>query len=157
MQPPESGQTPARLDELLKSDHAALEITFRRMIGKFGGGDPDAIRAGWQAMEQQLEAHLGAEEQYLLPRFEKVYPEEAERIRVEHKQIRAALLQLGVDLDLHSLRDETARAFIDVLRKHAENEDRLFYAWAQRELPRGERLQLVDKLRAVSERLTGSH
>jgi hemerythrin-like domain-containing protein len=155
MQPPESGHTPARLDELLKSDHAALEVTFRRMIGKFGGGDPDAIRAGWQAMEQQLETHLGAEEQFMLPRFEKAYPEEAERIRVEHKQIRAALLQLGVDLDLHALRDETARAFIDALRQHAENEERLFYVWAQRELSHGERHQLLDRLRAVGERLAG--
>ena len=147
-------QTQGRLDDLLTADHAALDVTYRRMVGKFLGGDPDAIRAEWTLMEKQLEAHLRAEEQFILPRFESSYPDEAEQIRLEHKQIRDSLLQLGIDLDLHSLRADAGAAFIQTLRAHAQREERLLYKWAQEELPPGERHLVIENVRAVFDGLT---
>lgn len=141
-------QSPKRLDELLIADHVALEDTFRRTVGKFYGEDPDATRAQWSVMSAQLEAHLRAEEHFMLPRFERSYPEEALQIRREHGQIRASLLQLGIDLDLHSLRAETVSAFIEDLRAHARREESLFYVWSREGLLHAEHQLAVASLRA---------
>lgn len=148
--------TTARLDELLRADHAALEATFRRTLGKLKGGDPDAIRAGWLAMEQELDAHLAAEERYVLPAFAKVYPREAARIASEHVEIRSLLFQLGLDLDLHSLREENAELFFAKLQQHAQYEEGLLYEWAEEELPVRERHSVTSSLRAIYQVLSGS-
>jgi hypothetical protein len=70
----------------------------------------------------------------MIPRFERSYPQEAEQIRLEHKQIRDSLLQLGIDLDLHSLRADTSAVFIEFLRAHARREEGLVCKWAQARL-----------------------
>lgn len=145
----ELGQTPDQLDEILVADHQALEMSFRRLMGKLEGGDPDAIRAGWCSLERELEAHLEAEEKYILPKFAREYPAEAARIRSEHVQIRSTVLQLGVDLDLHSLRDETAALFISTLRGHAEREEMMFYRWTRHHVSQTERHAIIAALQAI--------
>jgi hypothetical protein len=40
------------------------------------------------------------------------------------------LIELGAGVDLHAIRLDTARAFIDELRAHAKHEDRVLYSWA---------------------------
>lgn len=139
------------LGELLKADHETLETSFRRVLGKLRGGDPDAIRAGWLAMEQRLNAHLDAEERHMLPAFSKLYPRESARITGEHAEIRALLLQLGVDLDLHSLREETAALFFEKLARHAQYEEALLYEWADDVLPEPERHAVLSSLRSIQE------
>jgi hypothetical protein len=146
-------QSRERLDELLLADHAALEETFRRTVARFDGGDPDAAHAGWSVMTDQLEAHLRAEEHFMLPRFEKRYPEEAVQIRREHDQMRASMLQFGIDLDLHSLRAETVAAFIEGLRAHARREEGLFYVWSREGMLPAERQLAVQSLRAAVRRV----
>lgn len=145
----ELGQTPDQLDEILVADHQALDVTFRRLMGKLEAGDPDAIRGAWCSLDQELEAHLQAEEKYILPRFAHDYPAEAARIRMEHVQIRSTLLQLGVDLDLNSLREETAALFISTLRQHAEGEELMFYRWARHHVSQAERHAVTAALQAM--------
>jgi len=146
---PLTGQTPDRIDELLVSDHRALEKTFARMMVKFAGGDSDSIRAAWLELDRHLEAHLVAEEKHVLPHFKRHFPAEAARICKEHAEIRAALLQLGIDLDLHALREDTAALFIATLQRHAKSEEPVFYAWAQENLPARERVGVAELLRAA--------
>ena len=64
-------------------------------------------------------------------------PEEAVALLREHGQIRELLLELGVAVDLHAIRFEQSRRFIDMLRAHADREDRLLYRWADERLDRG--------------------
>ena len=146
---PTQVSSPRVLSAALRDDHRELERTFTQLIARFHGGDYDAMRSCWVRLEAELCAHLAAEERVILPRFEKEHPEAAARILREHTDIRSSLESLGIDLDLHSLRAETAERFIDRLRRHAEYEDQAFYAWADARLNEGERQSVLGRLRAL--------
>lgn len=146
---PTQVRSPRALSAALREDHRELERTFTRLLAKFRGGDDDEMRTCWAHLEADLSAHLAAEEHVILPRFEKEHPEAAARILREHADIRAALESLGVDLDLHALRAETAERFIDRLRQHAEYEDQVFYAWADASLSEGELQSVLSRLHAL--------
>ncbi|HEY6877992.1 MAG TPA: hemerythrin domain-containing protein, partial [Polyangiales bacterium] len=130
------------------------EQLFQAMMACMRGADPERIRARWLELDRALEQHLSAEEELILPRFEREFPASAARLRQEHREIRAALVELGVDLDLHSLGPSSARRFIDALRSHAAYEDAVLYAWVQRNLPEEDKLSLLDRLRRVSQMRT---
>lgn len=140
---------PNELASALQADHQALEVTFEHVLTTLRGGDPEAVRQAWLAMEADVNAHLKAEEELILPGFEKTHASEAAHIRHDHAAIRAALEQLGVELDLHQLRMETADEFIRTLRRHAEREDVAFYRWAQEHLAESERRTVLGRLRGI--------
>jgi hypothetical protein len=132
-----AGERP--IDAVLAEDHAELEVMFRRVIAGAHAGDWQELRALWETFERQLASHLAAEECYVLPSFAREHPAEAGALLAEHATIKAALIDLGVDLDLHCLRAERVEDFIAALRAHARREDRLVYPWAARRLPASRR------------------
>jgi len=138
-----------RLDHALRDDHQALEVTFERVLRRFHGGDSEAIRTAWLALDEELEAHLKAEERFILPEFAKSFPVEAQRIERDHQRIRAALVELGIDLDLHLLREHAAERFVQTLREHAQYEDEVFYAWAETSLSERAQHAAIAHLRAA--------
>lgn len=137
-----------QLGEALKADHATLETEFHRALCAVRGGDPEYVRSAWLSMDADLQAHLHAEEEFILPGFEQSHPQEAAHIRRDHGEIRRALEQLGIELDLHMLRCESAEAFVASLRSHAQYEEQLFYDWAERQLPEAQKRSVLDRLRA---------
>jgi hemerythrin superfamily protein len=148
MQPTETASA-HDLEHALKADHAALEDKFSRVTSTMHRGDPEFARAAWLSMEAELLAHLKAEEELIMPSFSKVHPQQAARIRRDHDEIREELQQLGIALDLHTLRAERADAFVHSLREHASYEDEMFYRWAQSSLPEGERRSVFGRLRSL--------
>jgi hypothetical protein len=62
--------------------------------------------------------------------FERQYPEETAVLREEHASIRRLLADLGIQLELHALREQNARYFVESLRGHAAREELLLYRWA---------------------------
>jgi len=118
----------------LGHDHDRLDRLFRSILYAMDSTDPTDLRAAWMAFEGELERHLDTEDREILPLFARSRPREAGVLKEEHRQIRARLLDLGVDLDLHSLSRDRVRAFADTLRTHARHEDALFYPWASRHL-----------------------
>lgn len=143
----ETRQEALRLREAMAADHARLEGLFREVLSAMEGGDRDAVRTGWLAVEAALTSHIDFEEGCMLPAFEVGFPYEAAQIRREHRLIREALAQLGIDLDLHALRPETAEHFIARLRKHAAREDTLFYVWAEAHVQDGDRQPFIERFR----------
>jgi hypothetical protein len=73
--------------------------------------------------------------------FEREYPEETAGLREEHVRIRRLLADLGIQVELHALREQPARHFVESLRGHAGREELLLYRWAQ-DLPP----EIVDRL-----------
>ena len=144
--------TPVALMTALRADHACLEASFRRVLAALRVGEADITRATWQQMEEELEEHMKAEEEYILPAFERAFPHEAARVRSDHADIRRQLVQLGVELDLHALQSTTAEAFTTALREHAKREEGSFYDWASKELPQRERGLVLSRLRAIKRR-----
>jgi len=131
----------------MRADHAELDRLFDRVVVAMKEADLDRVRERWLELDQRLEQHLTAEEEFIFPRFERSHPATAARLRDEHREIRAALVELGVDLDLHSLCEETATRFIDGLRRHAAFEDTLVYPWAEEHLDGPARLSLLERIR----------
>ncbi len=119
---------PQRLYTLLLEDHPKLEKAYEQVVDACRAGAPE-LSALWTELESSLERHLTAEEQYVLPEFEKVSPEEAHALRAEHDDIRKKLTELGVCVDLHVLRDEVADAFFAAFRAHGQREDALMHVW----------------------------
>ena len=131
---------PAELspDRLLAEDHRRLDRSFAALIVRAQGGDPIQLRAEWQAFERGLLDHLDLEEREILPGFARDHARDAEMIRQEHAAIREALVQMGIDLDLHLLRADAVQGFCDRLRAHAVREEAALYRWANDNVPRGE-------------------
>ena len=121
-----------RLGDRLRTEHRALDAHFRDIADHVRAGDPIALDAAWTQLEGALVAHMAFEERHLLPLFERHDADEAAQLRGEHAQIRRRLDELGVAIELHTLREATAEEFLATLRAHAAREDALFYAWADR-------------------------
>ncbi|HVY41334.1 MAG TPA: YceI family protein [Polyangia bacterium] len=119
---------------ILGGDHQRLEESFQTIVAAADGLDPSDLHEAWQVFEQRLLTHLEAEEKHVLPTFEKYEPAEAHDILEGHARIRERLLQLAIDLDLHCLRPDRVKGFVDELRAHAAREERVLYPWAARQL-----------------------
>jgi hemerythrin superfamily protein len=115
-------------------DHRRLERLFEALVTSAHEGDPLALRERWSEFERDLLQHLADEEATMLPAFARQRPEEAKRILAEHEDIRRAVLALGIDLDLHLLRESTVRELVHRLREHARREDASLYRWVHREV-----------------------
>lgn len=135
----ESGDS---LHRFMTDSHRHLDEVLGRLLGALAANAPDA-RALWDELDRDLSSHMAAEERFVLPSFMRVDPEEAVALLDEHGRIREMLLELGVAVDLHALRVEQARRFIEMLLAHADREDRLLYRWADERLDRN----LVDAAR----------
>jgi hemerythrin-like domain-containing protein len=126
--------TPA---DVLSEHHRALDEQLERLIAEAQRLDGPALRARWSSFETELLRHLDYEESAILPAFARRHADEARAIRNEHARIRAALLDLGVSLDLHALRCEALSDFVGQLRAHARRQDALLYPWARRHVRAG--------------------
>ncbi|HEY6562503.1 MAG TPA: hemerythrin domain-containing protein [Polyangiaceae bacterium] len=135
-----------RVDKWLADDHIRLESLFRDLLNAADGIDQPTLQRVWTQFEAGLLAHLDAEEQYLLPRFEKERPDAVRTIRAEHEQIRRLVAELGVSTDLHLLRKRTAEQLIAALQEHAERETHSLYPWAEQSTDEPHKVELVEAL-----------
>jgi hemerythrin superfamily protein len=122
------------LESMLAGDHHRLEREFQVIVTRAQGGDFQQLEAEWLAFERALLQHLEAEERTLIPALAEDRPAAAQALLQDHTAIRIKLLQLGVDLDLHSLRAERVESFVESLRAHAHREENTFYPWVDRQL-----------------------
>jgi len=130
----------------LLGDHRRLEIIFEQVLAAVTAGDYQGLGLAWTDFEAGLMNHLDVEERHLVPALLKSSPRDAQAIVTEHQHIRTRLADLGAAVDLHTLRLETARGFIDELRAHAKREDAMLYRWADESLDLAERTSLFAAL-----------
>jgi hemerythrin superfamily protein len=122
------------LESMLAGDHHRLDRAFQAIVTRAQGGDFQQLEVEWLAFQSALLQHLEAEEKNLIPALAQDRPGEAQTLLDEHANIRARLLQLGIDLDVHCLRAERVEAFVEVLRAHAHREENIFYPWVDRQM-----------------------
>jgi hypothetical protein len=73
---------------------------------------------------------MSAEEQFLLPLLEASDPAEVARIRAEHLRIRDSLTELGLAVELHTVREPRITELVRLLEAHAEHENTALYRLA---------------------------
>src|SRR4029079_5605875 len=113
--------------QLLLRDHQRLEELMDGLLEDVHRGDWSVCQTTWTRFERQLIQHLEAEETFLLPTFEREYPDETTALRAQHANIRRLLADMGVRVELHTLREEHVRRFIESLQAHAAREEELLY------------------------------
>ncbi len=141
-----SALTTMPIRDRFRADHRRLEKLVLRLLAAFEANDREDMERLWSELDSGLLAHLGAEEAHLIPGLARVCALDAKQLLDEHRQIRVRLTELGVALELHTIRLESARAFIDLLRAHALQEDRLLYRWGDTHLGEQERGSLFSAL-----------
>jgi hemerythrin-like domain-containing protein len=137
---------PEAIREGFLADHRRLEALVEDLLSAFERDDRDAVARLWTALESGLLAHFEAEETHLLPELLRKSERDARVIIGEHRHLRSRLTELGVGIDLHLVRLEMARHFVDELRAHARNEDRLLYRWADEHLGEPEQRAMLEAL-----------
>ena len=130
----------------LAADHVRLDALFADVLQRLALNDREETRAAWNEFDRALNDHLEAEETLILPAFAVDHPDEASSIRAEHEKIRAQLLDLGVAVDLHFIREDVAEDFVRTLREHAHREDAMMYRWAEQHLENAVRTAIVRRL-----------
>lgn len=133
---PSETDTTAPSPNVLAEHHRELDDCIEHLLSRMRDGDPTDVRAEWSTFERALLRHLEQEEAQILPGFARDDAAGAREILADHAGIRGALLEMGVNLDLHLLRAEQVESFVAQLRAHAKREETALYAWAQRHLTR---------------------
>ena len=128
----------------LTHQHEHLATLFDQLLAAMKLESAD-VAALWDEIEQGLLAHMESEERFILPAFARIDREEAVALLREHGAIREQLLELGIAIDLHCIRYERSREFIETLRRHAQREQKL-YRWADTRLSQGRSEALRDDL-----------
>jgi hemerythrin-like domain-containing protein len=114
----------------LAADHEELDALLTCLAEDIESPCKGQLVATWAAFESQLMRHLEAEERFLLPLVEAGNPGEVARTRAEHAQIRDAVAELGIAIELHNARKPNIVEFIAFLRQHAKHEDEALYQLA---------------------------
>ena len=113
----------------LLSDHRELEELLAQLTCAVEGTNPTELCEQWTQFEQNLRDHLDTEERCLFPLVASAHRDDVERLRAEHQHIRSALSDLGVAVDLHTLRKTSVDELIIYLQQHALREDHSLYQW----------------------------
>jgi hemerythrin-like domain-containing protein len=117
----------------LRDDHAQLERRLQRLLNAVDANDSCAdLRRIWSGFEANLLDHLGTEERCLFPLVAHEHRTEVEALCAEHRHIRDALTELGICLELHTLRKQAVDELIEFLRQHAAHEDASLYEWVEK-------------------------
>jgi hemerythrin len=134
-----STERAVRIRDRMMADHARLTELVTRLMAAFEANARDDMAALWNQLDTRLSAHLDAEEKFLFPALAEIDPAYVRRLQEEHDVIRKLLIDLGVRVDLHTIRLDVANDFIAMLTKHARREDELLYRWSDEHLDRADR------------------
>jgi hemerythrin-like domain-containing protein len=149
---PKPAHERSELHGTMAENHERLEQLFERMLLGVRGKDAGGIQATWQQLDDDLRAHLRAEDELVLPTFELQAGVEAARIRAEHHQIRRELDELGRELAGREIDRRRAERFLQLLHEHLLREERVLYPWADSRLPRRMKSSVIARLRTNSPR-----
>ena len=139
--PPPSGH-------ILAQHHREIEEACLALLGACCAGDPCDLARRWAEIEHQLYDHMMAEEHFLFPAYQRDEPENAQDLRDDHAWLRELALEVGVAVELHTVRAGQIRAFVAALREHGAREEASLYRWADRHLADAERHRMRDHLAA---------
>jgi hypothetical protein len=148
--------TQTALREHLLADHRSLEQEIDQLVAACEANDHSRMETLWTDFETRLSTHLEMEELHLVPLLLERNRRAGSAIIEEHKHIRRRLAELGTAVDLHQVRLEGLRRFLDELRAHAKTEDSLMYRWADEQLAEQAKGTLLSDLgEALRTRLSG--
>jgi len=118
----------------LTKDHQELHALLLCLAQDAKAPLPGTLEATWTTFEKRLLGHMETEERCLLPLIEVSDPAEFKRVRTEHARIRGLLTELGVAIELHTVREANISELIELLEAHAKHENTTLYHLAESKL-----------------------
>jgi len=134
--------------QLLDQHHHEIEGACLALLGAGCSGEPGELIRCWGEIEYQLYDHMMAEEHFLFPAYQHDEPENAQQLREQHARLRELAFEIGVAVELHTIRMEQLQAFVAALRAHGRLEEASLYRWADRHVPDDARHRMHDYLAA---------
>lgn len=118
------------LHQLLSDDHAELRSLLQEFLQAVHANRWGSADALFGRLEQLIERHMLFEEQQVFPVFDE-YPGQVPTgalapMRAQHDEIRSALHETGIGLQLHQVREPSMQQLARAIDEHAATED----AWA---------------------------
>ena len=118
------------LKQQLFGEHEQIEYSLQYLAGAVRSGARRALlRECWVRFELSLLDHLAAEERYLFGVVAETHRAGIEALRAEHLQIRQALAELGLSVDLGTMNIQEIEALRTLLAAHSAHESYSLYQW----------------------------
>jgi hemerythrin len=136
----------SHLREELERQHAELDQALNDIACAAEAGDPASLLLAWSDFESCLVCHLDFEERELFPLVEPLHARALGALRGEHDRIRKLVAELGLRAELHTLRRDAVDELVELLRRHAEHEDRTLHHWLDDSAPEDTRRHLFGLL-----------
>jgi hemerythrin-like domain-containing protein len=132
------------LKRRLADDHAELERQLQALARSVDADDPACdLSQCWTEFEASLRVHLDTEERCIFPEVASAHRPEVEELRAEHRHIRNALTELGLAVELHTLRKASVDELLAFLSRHAARENSSLYDWLEQASSPGPRRGLL--------------
>ena len=126
------------LKQRLSADHAELAQQLQALARSVAANDPACdLSQCWADFEASLRDHLDTEERVIFPVVASAHRAEVEELRSEHQLIRRTLTELGLAVELHTLRKAAVDELIAFLNQHAARESDSLYEWLEQSSPSG--------------------
>ena len=120
------------LKQQLFGEHEQIEYSLQYLAGAVRSGARRALlRECWVRFELSLLDHLAAEERYLFGVVAEAHRAGIEALRAEHLQIRQALAELGLSVDLGTMNIQEIEALRTLLAAHSAHESYSLYQWLE--------------------------
>ena len=113
----------------LEADHRRIDRMLTELKRCVEANDQVELHLLWGHFEKSLLSHMDWEEMYVLPSYEERDSQGAQAIRKDHARFRSCLGDMGVAVDLHTLRAATFDELANDLKAHSERETKL-YEWS---------------------------
>jgi hypothetical protein len=117
----------------LAEEHAELDSLLGEVRRRADIGEWQECDVIWRRLCTGLEDHFRFEEQQLWPEFALTSTRarsEVDALILEHADIRAALDQIALEIELKRVDRTAIERLIAQVRAHASHEHELFYPWA---------------------------
>ncbi|HET7503496.1 MAG TPA: hemerythrin domain-containing protein [Kofleriaceae bacterium] len=135
------------VEDVLGAHHREIEAECFEIMSAGFADEPRDLTMRWAKVERELLEHMAAEERLIFPAYQHADPENAQDLRDEHAVLREHALEIGIAIQLHTIRCEQLQQFVDELRAHAVHEEASVYRWAQTHLDRSRRHTLLSLVR----------
>ena len=142
----DAGTSTSGLYAALTFHHARLEASGRHLLSTLQLEGSKGARTCLAKFRCELDAHLEAEERWILPAYGRIRPQAKEVICREHEQIRAMADRFARSLDRPPVDEAALHQLLELLNLHCRREEPELYRWAETAIGEPESRAVIQKI-----------
>jgi hypothetical protein len=115
---------------LLPDHHDRLQLLLEELLLEEPRAYGPTGQQLWLRFREEFQAHVTAEERWLLPPFLRAEPAEGALLRAEHRELARRVAELDQAFGLHASTAQKTLQLMQLLRAHDRREEQGLYAWS---------------------------